>query len=84
MSQFTGNTLSAVQSFDGNVLESALENANKFADTAAEGVADAIHKFLLEIGINITISPSLISPITPVLPGGPCTGVIPMTNIKVF
>lgn len=84
MSQFAGNALSAIQSFDGDVLESALENANEFADTAAEGVADAIHKFLLEIGINITIPPSLISPITPALPGGPCTGAIPMTNIKVF
>ena len=57
--------------------------AKKFADEAAGPTADAIYNFVKEIGIIISVPPTVISPITPILPGGPCSGAIPQTNITV-
>ena len=84
MTQFTGNALSQIVKFDLERFGSAEAKALEFAYEAAGPVADAIYDFVKEIGINITVPPTLISPIVPPMPGGPCTGVIPMTNIKVF
>ena len=54
-----------------------------FADKACGPVANAIHDFVKEIGISCTIPPSVISPITPVIPGGPCSGTIPPTSFSI-
>lgn len=84
LTQFAGNTLKPIAGFDPERLIEMTQLADDFADEAAEPVAEAIYDFVKEIGINITIAPSLISPIVPPLPGGPCTGIIPMSNIKIF
>lgn len=55
-----------------------------FASKASGPVATAIHDFVKEIGISCTIPPSVISPITPVIPGGPCSGTIPPTSFSVM
>lgn len=55
-----------------------------FASTAAGPVATAIHDFVKEIGISCTIPPSVISPITPFIPGGPCSGTIPPTSFTIM
>ena len=58
--------------------------SKKFASTAAGPVATAIHDFVKEIGISCTIPPSVISPITPFIPGGPCSGTIPPTSFTIM
>lgn len=59
-----------------------MDHADKFAGKASGPCADAIYNFVKEIGINITITPSIIAPpMPPTLPGGPCNGAIPMTDI---
>lgn len=55
-----------------------------FASKAAAPVATAIHDFVKEIGISCTIPPSVISPITPFIPGGPCSGTIPPTSFTIL
>lgn len=48
-----------------------------FANKISSGMADAIYDFVKEIGINITVPPTVMCGPTP------CTGTIPMTNVKV-
>lgn len=57
--------------------------ANKFALKASPAVADAVYNFVKEIGITITVKGTIISPILPNIPGGPCTGVISSQNINI-
>ena len=74
----------SMNSCDVSAKASVDEAAKKFAQTAAGPATEAIYKFVKEIGINIIISPTLIAPpLPPVLPGGPCTGAIPMNNVIV-
>lgn len=59
--------------------------AIKFAQKASGPTADAIYNFVKEIGITIMVPPSIISPpLPPALPGGPCSGSIPPTNITIM
>ena len=71
-------------SCDSEAKTSMEQVAIKFAQKASGPVADAIYNFVKEIGINIVVPPSIIAPpLPPTLPGGPCSGAIPMTNITI-
>ena len=68
--------------YNGEINNAMMSAAGNFADKASGPCADAIYNFVKEIGINITVMPSVIAPpMPPTLPGGPCSGVIPMTDI---
>lgn len=64
----------------------AIENAaTKFSQEAAGPTATAIYNFVKEMGIAISVPPSLIAPpLPPALVGGPCTGTIPQPNITIM
>lgn len=89
MEQFASNKVTEAKAYDP-MTKSSMESqgqkfALKFAQTAAGPVATAIHDFVKEIGIMITVPPSVIAPpLPPALPGGPCSGTIPMTNITIL
>lgn len=89
MTQYAINQIPQASSYDSKI-KSELEKkakdfSKKFADIASEPVATAIYDFVKEIGIVITIPPLAIAPpLPPTLPGGPCTGTIPMTNITIL
>ena len=58
--------------------------ASKFAQTAAGPCAQAIYDFVKEIGIQSTVTGTIVAPpMPPALPGGPCNGVISPLNIIV-
>lgn len=89
MAQYSSNTMKEVSKYDSErevkMKISANEFSIKFAQSASGPVSTAIHDFVKEIGINITIPPSVIAPpLPPSIPGGPCTGTIPMTNIQIL
>lgn len=89
MTQFSPNKISDLSKYDGDMkkaLEKKAEDFSKmFASKASGPVTTAIHDFVKEIGIQITIPPSVIAPpLPPALPGGPCTGMIPLTNIQIL
>ena len=52
--------------------------AIEFANSLSVDMADAIYKFVKEIGIQVTIPPSVIAP------SGPCSGIIPMTSFTII
>lgn len=81
--QFTANSQAGSQV---GVVSSDIDKAAlNFANKAAPATADAIYNFVKEIGILINPSPSVVAPpLPPSLPGGPCTGIIPITNITIF
>ena len=57
------------------------KKAKEFRQKCEGPIADAIEKYLKSISIIITIPPTVISPIVPPLPGGPCTGAINSQDI---
>ena len=60
------------------------KKAKDFSEQLSKDMAEAIYKFVKEIGINITIPPSITTPpAPPTLPGGPCSGAIPVSNITI-
>lgn len=79
MEQFTSNP--EAQKYAGEANAEMVKFANKFASKLSSGMADAIYKFVKEIGINITIPPSVVAPGGV---GGPCTGVILPQNVNVL
>lgn len=81
LTQFNQNSVVELGSFNSTIQDAFNKVAHDFASTASKPTADAIYKFIKEIGININIPPTVISPSTPVLPGGPCSGVILPQNI---
>ena len=89
MEQYASNKVAEAKSHDP-LIKSSMESqgqkfALKFAQSASGPVATAIHDFVKEIGIMITVPPSAIAPpLPPALPGGPCSGTIPMTNITIL
>ena len=89
MTQYAPNQISQASKYDDQI-KSELEKkakdfSKKFAEKASNPVATAIYDFVKKIGIVITIPPSVIAPpLPPALPGGPCTGTIPMTNITIL
>ena len=89
MTQYSSNTIKGANKYDGEreakMKISANEFSIKFAQSASGSVSTAIYDFVKEMGIMITVPPSAIAPpLPPVLPGGPCSGIIPMTNIQVL
>ena len=64
------------------MIESATRFAKTLADKLSVDMADSIYKFVKEIGIMVTIPPTVIAP--PGIQGGPCVGTITMENFKVF
>lgn len=69
-----------------NIAQAEIQKAAiKFAEKAAGPTASAIYNFIKEIGITITVPPTVIAPsMPPSLPGGPCTGVISTQNISIL
>jgi hypothetical protein len=89
MTQYSRNTIEEAGKYDGDRENKMKQFANefsiKFAQSASGPVSTAIYDFVKEMGIMITVPPSAIAPpLPPVLPGGPCSGTIPMTNIQVL
>lgn len=84
MSQFKSN--SEAQKYAGEANQAMIDSATRFAKTLADklsmDMADSIYKFVKEIGIMVTIPPTVIAP--PGIQGGPCVGTITMENFKVF
>lgn len=84
MTQFAPSLDSDGSSVDGKANSKIQQKAINFAKAAAGPTADAIYKFVKEIGIDISIPPSVIAPpLPPILPGGPCKGMISMNNVKI-
>ena len=81
--QFVSNSEAGAQT--GIVSSDINKAALNFANKAAPAAADAIYNFVKEIGIMINPSPVVVAPpLPPTLPGGPCTGIIPITNITIL
>ena len=84
MTQFTSSLDPDGSSVDGEAKSKMQQKATDFAKAAAGPTADAIYKFVKEIGIDISIPPSVIAPpLPPTLPGGACKGMISMNNVKI-
>lgn len=62
---------------DTKLNAAALKFSQKFAQTAAGPMADAIYNFTKEIGINAVNVSTVVSPV------GPCIGAIPMNNFTI-
>lgn len=89
MTQYSSSTIKEASKYDGEreakMKICANEFSIKFAQSASGPVSTAIYDFVKEMGIMITVPPSIIAPpLPPALPGGPCSGIIPMTNIQVL
>lgn len=74
---------------DGDANKAHDDLAKKFSKTMTEKVTEpivtAIYNFIKEIGITLTIPPSVIAPpAPPTLPGGPCSGVITLNNFTIL
>lgn len=82
MTQFKSNSLLDAQKYDNDTKDAmekqAKDYAKALADTLAGDMAKAIYDFVKEIGIMVTIPPSVIAP------SGPCTGSIPITNFTII
>lgn len=71
--------------YNGSAQNAMNEAADKFATKASKPCMEAIYNFVKEIGIIITVPPSIIAPpLPPALPGGPCNGSIPPNNITIM
>ena len=84
MTQYEPNKLLNASKYNTQIKADFQKKALKFAQQASGPVATAIYDFIKEIGITISIPPTIISPVTPITPGGPCSGVIPMTDIQIL
>lgn len=74
-SQFSSNSEAGKHSGDAQkVIE---DGADKFADKLSKSMAQAIYDFVKEIGIQATLSGTVISP------SGPCTGALPPTSFTI-
>lgn len=67
---------------DSELTQAATNFSVMFAETAAEPMADAIYRFVLEIGIVGTPSGSLIS--TSIKTPSPVTGSMPMSDFAIY
>ena len=84
MIQYMKNTSDKIYADDERGRKSGFEDAAKeFADCASGPVSLAIDKFVKDIGIFVTIPPSVIAPVTPILPGGPCSGSMDEKYMKI-
>lgn len=55
-----------------------MDHADKFANSLSTDMAEAIYNFVKEIGIQATVTGTVIAP------SGPCTGNIPPTSFTVI
>lgn len=79
--QNTGDCDPALASqLESDLKKAADTFAKKFAETAADPLATAIHNFVKEIGIMATPKGTLIS----AAPGAPVAGVINMTDFTIL
>lgn len=65
------------QDLNAQISAQIAKSGHSFANKISSEMADAIYDFVKEIGINITVPPTVMCGPTP------CTGTIPMTNVKV-
>ena len=85
MTQYEDNKVSEASKYNQENKLFFQQKAQEFAIKAAGPVTEAIYKFVKEIGIQVTVPPSIIAPpLPPALPGGPCSGVIPMTSFTII
>jgi hypothetical protein len=78
MTQYEDNKVSEASKYNPNMKQALNEKAIKFADSLSTDMAEAIYNFVKEIGIQVTIPPSVIAP------SGPCSGTIPMTSFTII
>lgn len=80
------NTTSKSDGYASKAHDDMAKNFSKtMAEKAAEPVTTAIHNFVKEIGITLTVPASVIAPpAPPVLPGGPCSGIILLNNFTIL
>ena len=77
MTQYQPNAIPEAQKYDEDDSLKKLQEklatdyANELSESLAKDMAEAIYNFVKEIGIQITIPPTVIAP------SGPCTGAIP-------
>jgi carbamate kinase len=76
MTQFSPNSVTELSMFDADVKKSYEAQALKFAEAAAEPMANAMYDFVRSAGITATIT-------TVTSPAGPCTGVISPVDFKI-
>lgn len=78
MTQYESNKVSSASKYDHDVKQALNKKAIEFANSLSVDMADAIYNFVKEIGIQVTIPPSVIAP------SGPCSGIIPMTSFTII
>lgn len=82
MTQFSSNEVTEAKIYDPTAKLSydkqAKDYAKALADTLSGDMAKAIYDFVKEIGIMVTVPPSVVAP------SGPCTGSIPMTSFTII
>ena len=76
LSQFQSNPDAG--KYSGEAQNSVKESADKFAKELSKTMAQAIYDFVKEIGIQATLSGTVISP------SGPCTGALPPTSFTIM
>ena len=79
MEQFSTNPEAQKYATEAN--DTMIKAATKFASKLSKGMADAVYKFVMDIGITVTIPPTVIAP--PGVQGGPCSGTILPTNFNI-
>ena len=77
MTQFESNVVTAASKYDSGRKSSLEKKAIDFADSLSKSMAEAIYAFVKEIGIQASMTGTVIAP------SGPCTGNIPMPNFTV-
>ena len=78
MTQYEGNKVPEASKYNSEMKLAMEQKAIKFANSLSSDMATAIYNFVKEIGIQVTVPPSVIAP------SGPCSGVIPMTSFTVI
>jgi hypothetical protein len=76
MSQFSMNVEAG--KYMGESQKCLEDAADKFAKELSKSMAQAIYDFVKEIGIQATLSGTVISP------SGPCTGALPPTSFTIM
>lgn len=84
MNQFNPNKVTESSHHDSEAEQLYMKKARDFSEKACGPTATAIYNFVMEIGIQATnVSTVIAPPLPPALPGGPCSGVIPIPNFQI-
>ena len=78
MTQYEDNKIPEASKYNSEMKFAMEQKAIKFANSLSSDMATAIYNFVKEIGIQVTVPPSVIAP------SGPCSGVIPMTSFTII